>query len=69
MLKKFFSIILISSQIFLLFSENISADYYQNKNFQIKENFIQNDYKFTNYFSSMEDLYKYRKSIVINTKA
>lgn len=68
MLKQIFSIILISSQIFLLSSQNIFANYYQNKNFKIKEHSIQNNYKFNKYFPSIEELYKYRKSIVIDTK-
>lgn len=69
MLKKISSLsLIILFFINILFSENISANYYQNSDFQIKENFIQSNYNFTNYFKSMEDLYKYRKSIVIDTK-
>jgi len=55
-MKQFFTIIF---TIILLFSsQNIFA----------AERKVENNYHFTNYFQSMEDLYKYRKSIVIDTK-
>lgn len=59
-MKKILNLILISALSLNIFfwAENILA----------KENPIESNYNFTHYFTSMEDLYKYKKSIVIDTK-
>ena len=67
-MNKFFFWFIVVFLLFVWFSENISANYYQNQDFKIKENHVKSNYIFTDYFKSMDDLYKYRKSIVVDTK-
>ena len=47
MLKKIFSIFIISINIFLILSEDTFAN---SQKFQVKERFIENNYKYTHYF-------------------
>ncbi|MCD5382576.1 L,D-transpeptidase [Candidatus Gracilibacteria bacterium] len=56
--------ILATFLIFFLSSQNIFATDFS----KIKERPVQNNYHFTSYFPSMDELYKYRKAIVIDTK-
>jgi hypothetical protein len=65
MLKKIFSIFIISINIFLILSEDTFAN---SQKFQVKERFIENNYKYTHYFKSKQDLVQYKKSIIIDTK-
>jgi len=57
-MKKILATLLIFISIFG-FSEN---------SFALKERPVKNNYHFTSYFPSMDELYKYRKAIVIDTK-